>query len=272
MQILVWPDVHHRVSLLQKVLENHGDKFEKRIFLGDWFDQFNDRTEDAGRTAEFLIKLMEDPRNIFLEGNHDTSYKYGNAVSYCSGFSFEKLRLINSILDRSHWDKFKLFHMEGNIILSHAGVHPYVFQHPVVGINKEQMEKDCEVAMQAARSNMKHPIYSAGISSGGTARFGGINWLRWWELAPIEGFDQIVGHTTVAKPEVIYLRKKNRKKPDAPEEHWRFRTVRTQWDNYVELPPKRGVISMNYNIDTDNAYFIIIKDGVVDIKLTLDYL
>lgn len=270
MQVLVWPDVHNRIILLRKFLEKNGENFQKRIFLGDWFDAWDDKAEDAKATAEYLAELMEDPRNIFIEGNHDSSYKYGRTSTFCSGFTFEKQRAIASVMTPDHWAKFKLFHFEGNVLCSHAGVHPAIFMHPIAGIDPIQMEKDCEQAMQAARCNIRHPIYEAGMSSGGRATFGGINWLRWWEFKPIEGINQIVGHTIHSEPQVTYLKKKVETK--AGHDRVRFETARTNLTNYRNMPPKKEPCSINWNIDTDNRNFAIIEDGKIHIKLTLDYL
>lgn len=271
MKTLVWGDVHNRIGILKKVLANYGDTFEKRIFLGDWFDQFNDNADQAKATALYLMELMEDPRNVFIEGNHDTSYRFANPVAFCSGFEWDKHRFIHSVMQHRHWEKFKLFEYEQGVLCSHAGVHKEVFEHPVTGITIEQLQKDCDKAVDAIRCNIEHPAYACGMSSGGRAFRGGITWLRWFEFDPIEGLNQIVGHTIVTEPEIIYGRKKVSTYQGVKKE--KIEKVKVTFSQYMNMPPKpEKICSVNWNIDTNNAHFATIENGEIRIHLTLDYL
>lgn len=271
MKVLVWPDVHHRIQLLHSFLAKNGEKFGKRIFLGDWFDQFHDKPDHAKATAIYVKELMQDDRNVFIEGNHDTSYRFQNEVSFCQGFEWDKARFINSILGRADWNRFKLFHVEQGIYCSHAGIHPSVFEHPVLGITEEVVQKECDKAVECARANIKHPVYMAGMSSGGKHPFGGINWIRWGDLYPIEGINQIVGHTPCLEPEVLYARKKV--SIYNGEEKVKIEKVRVTYSHYLDWTPKKeNVISRNWNLDTHNKHFAIIEDGEVTIHETVRYL
>lgn len=275
MKVLVWSDVHHRIDLLNRFLEKRGQEFEKRIFLGDWFDQWRDHPDHAKKTAQYLVELMEDEKNVFIEGNHDTSYRFRNPVSFCSGYSEDKARFIHSVMSRAHWNKFKLFHIEQGIWCSHAGIHPSVFEHPILGITEETVQKECDKAVECARANIKHPVYSCGMSSGGTHPFGGINWIRWSALSPIEGINQIVGHTEVNQPEISYARKRiSRKHKDGKiEEKIHIQNVTVTLEQYLDWPPKEdSIVSRNWNIDTNNNHFAIIEDGKVTIHETAKYL
>jgi hypothetical protein len=271
MKTLVWPDVHHRVGLLRKVLENHGEKFEKRIFLGDWFDQFNDHPDHAKRTAEYLAELMEDPRNVFIEGNHDTSYRFQQPNFLCSGFTWDKCRFINSVLSYNHWEKFKLFEYEQGWLCSHAGVHPRIFEHPILGTTVGEIQRLCDQAKDAIRSGIYHPVYGCGKAAGGPEIVGGITWLRWYQFRPIPGLNQIVGHTIISQPGVIYARQKKYTHQGVTRE-W-LDCVDTNWEQFRNMPPKPGkVCTWNWNIDTNNAHFAVIENGEVSIHLTIDYL
>lgn len=272
MKTLVWPDTHNRVKLLNSFLEKSGHLFEKRIFLGDYFDQWNDRPIDAHITAKFIKQLLKDPRNVLLEGNHDTAYRFDNDASYCSGYSLEKSRAINEVLSYDDWQKIKLFEFEQGFLCSHAGVHGHIFCHPIHGITLEGIKKDCDTAVDAMRSNIIHPVYADGMSNGGKARVGGITWLRWWDFMPIIGLNQIVGHTILhGKPEVSYARIK--KSVYKGKESTVVENVKVTTEQFDRMPPKNGTLSsINFNIDTDNRYFIILEDGNPSIHLTLDYL
>ena len=271
MKTLVWPDVHHRHALLRQFLAKNGGDFSRRIFLGDWFDQWQDRPDHAKATAQLIVELMQDPSNIFIEGNHDSSYRYRNDTMWCPGFEWDKSRFINTVMDFPHWEKFKLFHVEQGVICSHAGVHPAVFTHPILGLTIEGITKDCEKAVECARSNIKHPVYAMGMACGGKAPFGGITWVRWGEIVPIEGMNQIVGHTLVNEPEIIYGRKKVSAYNGVVTE--KMESVTTTLTNYLRMPPKKeNLCSINWNIDTNNRYFAVIENGEISIHKTEDYL
>ncbi len=279
---MVWGDVHHRTAMLQKVLQNHGDTFEKRIFLGDWFDNFHDCPDHAKRTALVLAELMEDPRNIFIEGNHDSSYRYANSEVLCSGFTWDKHRFIHSVLEKRHWDKFKLFEYDQGWLCSHAGVHTSIFEHPINGLTLEGIDKICKDGVDAVRVNIHHAVYDMGIDCGGKNRHGGINWLRWGRFEPIEGWNQIVGHTPVSKPEIIYARKKTSTHAGKTKE-W-IETVGVEWDHYEEFFPINTFTSCSFStfsIPKKSRFHVltispllipVIEDGEVEIQLTLDYL
>ncbi len=271
MKTLVWGDVHNRTKLLKSFLDKNGDAFEKRIFLGDWFDQFNDRPDDAARTARYLIELIDDPRNVFIEGNHDTAYRFGTPISLCSGFTFEKKRFIDSVMKFHHWEKFKLFEVEQGWVCSHAGMHESIFEHPVIGMDLPYIQKMCDEAVNQARANGWHPVYDLGKRYDGLLQRGGLTWLRWWEFEPIPYFNQIVGHTRLNQPEVSYARLKvSRYKGKKTET---LEKVKVDIEHLRNHPPKpENVCSWNYNIDTDNKYFIVIENGEVTTHLTLDYL
>lgn len=271
MKTLVWGDVHNRTSLLKSFLAKNGDKFDKRIFLGDWFDQWGDKPDHAKKTAECIVELMEDPRNVFLEGNHDTAYRFHNSITWCPGFDWDKHRFISTVMTYAHWEKFKLFEYEQGWLCSHAGAHPVVFSHPITGITVEGIQKECDKAIDCSRSNIYHPVYAMGKASGGVHPTGGITWLRWGELEPIEGLNQIVGHTILNVPQVKYSRKKVGKYKG--ESFEKTEEVCVDWGQYMDMSPKKERLnSENWNIDTNNRHFAIIENGQVSIQLTLDYL
>ncbi len=271
MKTLVWPDVHHRTELLKIFLDKNGDQFDKRIFLGDWFDNWNDNPADAARTARLLVELIDDDRNVFIEGNHDTAYRYGTPVSLCSGFTNEKKRFVDSVMKFHHWQKFKLYEMEQGWLCSHAGVHPCIFSHPIHGVKFEWIESLCVLAQDQVRANIWNPVYDLGKMYDGQMQTGGITWLRWSQFEPIENLNQIVGHSVRNTPEVSYIRKKTSKYEG--EEKEKHEKVKCDLLHFMAYPPKIDKLcSLNYNIDTDNKYFAIIEDGEVNIHFTLDFL
>ncbi len=271
MKTLVWPDVHNRTELLKTFLAKNGDAFEKRIFLGDWFDQIDDNPSDALRVANLIVELGKDARNVFIEGNHDASYRYHTPFTICCGFSQNKLRAINKVMNEQDWRKFKLFEYEQGWLCSHAGVHPRIFEHPIKGLTLDSITELCKSSETPVKAGMYHRVYEMGKACGGLEPVGGINWLRWFQFKPIEGINQIVGHTTYDEPRVHYARKMKSI----------YKGETKEWNEYVDvhlshfrnMPPNPNKIcSWNWNIDNDNRYFAIIENGEVEIKLTLDYL
>lgn len=269
MKTLVWSDIHNRTNLIQSFLEKNGDQYAKRIFLGDYFDSFNDGPDDAARSATLVKKLLADPRNVLLEGNHDTAYRYNNRASHCPGWEREKALAVSDILRLEDWNKFKLFEFEQGFLCSHAGAH-FSIIHPVLGIDVADLTKQANAAVEAMRSNIIHPFY-AGFNDNGLM-YPGLTWLRWYEFHAIPGLNQIVGHTTYDSPQITYARIKKSKYADGtPKET--VEEVYANAEKFRNQPPKlEKLCSINYNIDTNNAYFAEIEDGEVSLKLTLDYL
>lgn len=51
------PDVHHKLQLVEKVRTNHLGT--PAIFLGDYFDDFDDTVDDMKVTCRWLKKALE---------------------------------------------------------------------------------------------------------------------------------------------------------------------------------------------------------------------
>lgn len=197
MLTLILPDLHLKIEKAQKILDTHS--FDKVVFLGDAFDDFNDTPDMAKNAAIWLKKTMEKYGDNFVicRSNHDVAYEFPkNPHLRCSGFERAKSDAINSILTQEDWAKFKFFHCEQGFWLSHAGIHPYIFSHPIHGITQEGVQEYCDKALEAAKQNIAHPVTNAGYSRGGNQLFGGITWCDFsLDFQPIDNIHQIVGHT-----------------------------------------------------------------------------
>ena len=204
---LIISDVHHRTAKVNAILAH--EKWDKVIFLGDWFDQFNDTYEDARKTAEWLKENLHNPNFIFLEGNHDISYRYsGNSHNYCSGFAWDKNLEIHKVLNKDDWNKFKLFHYEPSILFSHAGLSPAFLKEyassEVDSIDKllEWLNINEKQARVELENNKGHFLYNAGYDRGGNAKIGGMVWRDLSNTVPIF-CNQAIGHTPVKSPGFI---------------------------------------------------------------------
>jgi hypothetical protein len=190
MRTLIIPDLHHRTDNAEHWLATQ--RYDRVVFLGDYFDNFGDDVNDARRTAMWLRDRIEKTDDIFLLGNHDVSYMFpSDPQLYCPGFTPAKARGIGEILRPEHWQRLRLAHAEQGRLMSHAGFHPVWIKEPTV----QWILQRCEQAMQKATRHVVDPILGAGEDRGGLQRFGGPLWMDWDNLMPIPGINQVVGHT-----------------------------------------------------------------------------
>jgi hypothetical protein len=241
MKTLVIPDIHQKTHLVESILKEEKD-FDEAIFLGDWFDSFQEPpvVTSFGDTCKYLKHLvMEHPQKdkfVFLLGNHDISYIYYNNGPenshfpeidgyFCSGFTKEKAQEFRKhffdqgLKDDFFLKNFKIAHRSQNITFSHAGLHPdYV--PPSLGI-KKVVEEVLPDVWQNFR-NLDHPkntvLSGAGYARYGNVPIGGALWLDWRvEFKTSEDIGrQVVGHTTVKEPSCLHM--------NSPLESWNLDT------------------------------------------------
>jgi hypothetical protein len=219
MKTLIIPDVHEKIERCENILHTYKD-VDRRVFLGDFFDSFewNGRGE---KIAQFYQWIIDDPMNTVLLGNHDAPYRWmGNRRLGCSGHTREQ-ELANAKVPID-WNKVRLFTWVDGWLLSHAG---WCLNEPLT----TGLEADIIAIMNKGGT---HPALGAGYTRGGTQAKGGLTWCDWRdEFTPVEGINQIVGHTI-------------------------GREVR---ENHTED-------SKNYCIDTNLEHVAIIHDGKLEIK------
>ena len=124
MKTLVIGDIHQKIDQVEKIISDWTDQI---IFIGDYFDDFNDTVEDARRTAQWLKQSLQRPNRVHLMGNHDYNYRIRPpGAYYCTGFTLEKYEAINLELSISDWKMIKYFHHEKDDTttywFSHAGL------------------------------------------------------------------------------------------------------------------------------------------------------
>jgi len=224
MKTLVIPDIHNRVGHIELLIETV--RPDRTVFLGDYFDSYDDDHHDAQATAVWLNYSLQQPNRIHLFGNHDLPYAYPwNKAVWCPGWTPKKNKAVNKVMERQDWDKMQLVHEEQGWLLSHAGFHVDNFAHPVNGISVESILADCATARKLLDTGACCRFLRQG-SSMGESGVGGCTWLRWYELEAIPSINQIVAHT--AYPEVQQL-----------------------------IRPT----SKNYCLDTFSRYYGLIEDG-----------
>jgi len=238
MRSIVISDLHHRYQWVEAYLA--AQMYDEVIFIGDYFDGHHDTPEDALATAQWLKESLAKPHRIHLLGNHDIWYGYGCPYAFCSDNTLPKKEAIASVLAAGDWEQMELCHYSQRFLFSHAGVHEQWFSHPIHGVSVGYIKKICGIGRKNLVNGNPDPIFMAGQARGGGygRRPGGITWLDYnHEFQPIDGLNQIVGHTFHSSPESEHVLK--------------------------VMPNKIRPRSINYGIDFKNKWVTIIEDGVV---------
>lgn len=225
MKVLVVPDIHTHVDTADLIIDRHPE-VDIRVFLGDYFDEFGDTPAANRRAAAWLRERVRDRKNIMLPGNHDLSYMSYGREYICSGYTPAKRAAILEEISRIDFEEFFVWARLDGWVYSHAG------------LDDEQIEATHSTAYEKFLRALKgqyEPWFSAGRSRGGYEAVGGITWRDWSEFQPVEGVNQIVGHT-------------------------KGREVRSSVQVFPAGP------SVNYCLDTHLKHYALVTDGAVEIK------
>ena len=206
MKTLVISDVHNKIEIVQKILDKESS-VDEVIFLGDWFDDFEDTISDVSCVANFLNSIYQEKSFKFVWGNHDLYYPPFRNFHLCSaGFSADKQICIEANIDPKVWESFNFCYTSQNFLFSHAGItskNNYLFEK-----NKFNKEKFDDLILQAERhlyTKQSHFLFRAGYSRGGMLHVGGITWCDFYkDFEPYENLNQIFGHTIVNEPSFVY--------------------------------------------------------------------
>lgn len=203
---LIIPDLHHRWRQAEKIITAVGA--DEVLFLGDYFDDFNDDINMVRETSEWLVDSVKKPNRTHLYGNHDIQYGFAYSSFQCSGYTQWKYFIIHDMVPRETWDKLKYFHILDNTwLLSHGGLHNHCVPNDIkklrIGTDKkyivtigEYLDKEIVKAFQNAANHKGSWVFNAGHARGGFQRVGGITWCDYdREFFPLMGINQIVGHT-----------------------------------------------------------------------------
>jgi hypothetical protein len=202
---LIIPDVHHKWAIAEKIiaLVPH----DEVIFIGDYFDDFNDTPQMVWATCDWLARSVEKPNRTHLFGNHDVHYAFPHRTFQCSGFAPWKNLTIQDRVSRKVWDKLKWYHiLDDTWLLTHAGLHKRNLPKDIQALHKdrkaflkaigEYLDVELVAGMRSAANNKPHWVFNAGKCRGGVVPVGGITWCDFVrEFHPIKGLHQIVGHT-----------------------------------------------------------------------------
>lgn len=202
---LIIPDLHHRWQDAENIIEsvNH----DEVIFLGDYFDDFNDTPEMMESTCDWLNGSVKKSNRIHLFGNHDVHYAFPYRRWKCSGYEQWKDFITTDNIPRTVWDKLKWYHVLDNTwLLTHAGLHKFNVPEEIQALHTDRekffpaltnhLDISIQEGFQLAANNVPSWVFGAGRSRGGANRVGGITWCDFdREFTPIKGLNQIFGHT-----------------------------------------------------------------------------
>lgn len=262
---IVFADIHHRYKTVQRIIDSV--PHDNVILLGDYFDSYYDTAEDAKNTAIWLKeKVLHNPKIIPLFGNHCASYIFNNNLHLrCSGYRDEKNAAINKILNDDDKSKFKVYHIADNHVFSHAGLTNPLWRSYSAKFDEKDGESKLEFFdrvlsyyaeenINKAKSNKNAELFSAGWERGGYQQHGGINWVDWDYLAPINGINQVVGHSIHNCPQICIQKQGGGvKKKDITE-------------YYIDdLDKNEKYLSLSYGLDTMSRHYMLIEDGDVNI-------
>lgn len=259
MRTLIISDIHQRIKQIDSILNN--ETFDRVVFLGDYFDDFNDTPQDSYRMALWLKKNLQDERFVFLFGNHDISYFSVNRNAQCSGYTDNKDIAIWEILDTNDFDKFKFFWMQDGWLCSHAGLVDS-FLPPVwksEDLTHENIKKYLLEQSELCLKSLHETRETHWFFQAGDARRwrpigckGGILWCDFnQEFEPIKGLAQIFGHTP-QNPYPVAVR------GEIPLDVIKSEKILTSKFHQKD--------DWNIALDCHSRYYGVIQDGELEIK------
>ena len=193
-KLVVIGDIHGR-AVWRKIVDDNPDA-DKFIFLGDYFDSYEKKYYPSRQVFNFkqILQLQEElgkDKVILLLGNHDYHY-FNNSEKY-SGYSQTTYFDANPLLKENYRNgNIKIFHVEDNILFSHAGFSEYwlknvSFPNTLEGINDNEL-----FDFRTLEWNM-----DCGINEYGDTKSNSPIWIRSNSLRDykLDGYIQVVGHT-----------------------------------------------------------------------------
>jgi len=204
-RLLIIPDVHNAVGWAEAILTRFESAVDRTVFLGDYFDSWDDSRLLARDSARWLQAGLADRRRIYLFGNHDISYYAAGQATLCSGWTPEKAAVIEAVMrpprGPDHWSALKCFHCEDGWLFTHAGLRSDLLQPPDLKPGAPAMEELFRRGLANVARNVPDPVFGAGAYRLGTFALGGVTWLDFneaWECREsLVRYHQVVGHSAL---------------------------------------------------------------------------
>jgi len=199
MKIAVIPDIHG--SIYWRMTIKMIDKLDKIIFLGDYFDSWENEWPEQINNVNDIIAFKKQCSNKvdLCWGNHDTSY-YLNCQ--CSGYQLEHEKDIKTFFNKNA-EFFNVLYIYDKWIFSHAGVSEKWMS--CAGI------KTPEEINQLFTESPNFFSWFGPDAYGNNANEGPL-WIRPESLImnSIKGYNQAVGHTKQSNTPIIVSKDKHK--------------------------------------------------------------
>jgi hypothetical protein len=187
MKIICVPDIHQS-NHWRKLLEIDLNTVDKVVFLGDYFDCWENKWPCQGENFENIIRFKKSaPAKIdLLFGNHETSYIFNER---CSGYQYQKARDIIDLIANSI-QFMQVISVYDNYLFSHAGVSYKWMRHARI--------EDVNEIDQLFNERPDFFSWVGPDEYGNNANEGPL-WIRPESLykTSVKGYNQIVGHSEV---------------------------------------------------------------------------
>ncbi|ATC65163.1 hypothetical protein CMV30_15045 [Nibricoccus aquaticus] len=199
-RILAVGDIHQALNLGQIESAINCIRPDITIFLGDYFDSFvYDHHDHVRRTAIWLKRGIRHPDRVYLLGNHDLPYAYPHLVT-CPGWTPEKHRVVRTVLEEVDWAKFHLsYAINSSWLFTHAGVSRSLVPAGLKDIPAWLSEQEHQ-GLCCLKQRQPHWIFKGGTRRG-EKEAGGPLWCDLADFEPIDGLNQVFGHTPAKKDE-----------------------------------------------------------------------
>lgn len=262
MRTLVISDIHLNFIRAQRVIDSV--PHDKLVLTGDYFDAYGATVTQTENTAIWLKEnILHNPKCVALLGNHDTTYVFNNMNFACSGYSPSYQEIINRVFNDDDRSKFGVYHIDQGFAFSHAGLTNPLWKLLSAKFAKNKGETNlaffddimslcAKDAIRNAKEGKNALLFSAGWDRGGLNKYGGINWVDWDNFSPINGVNQIVGHSIRRVPQILVQYKGGG-------------YIKQDVTEYYKNNSSKETLSISYNLDTHLNHYAVIEDGVVDI-------
>jgi hypothetical protein len=238
MRTIIVPDLHLNHHKAESFLSSIAP-YDRVIFLGDYFDSWNDTPAMNMDAAFWLKQSLKDPKRTHLWGNHDLSYFHHNYR--CSGWSYYKNRDVNLAMRPADWKKLKFFAWEQGWLLSHAGVS----EEHEESLIQSKYGTDC--GQESLANGQQSWLTAVGRCRGGDADCGGPTWCDFDEFAFIKSCNQIFGHTHFKKPQM------------------KVGYVASELKRGDKIVTEDSAVAVDLDAYDDNPYYGILENGVLQI-------
>ena len=185
MRTLIIPDIHTNFVLADKIITQ--EKPDNIVFLGDYFDCYDDSLDITEKTAFWLKESLKKENRIHLLGNHDLSYL--DPVFACSGFTEDK----SLVIQKTGLNLSELVHYcwVGDFLCTHAGLSNKFYQKYSRGLSVNDF-----LQKYSMDKNLRTVLYDCSPARGGIDEFAGIVWCDYnIDFVDIPNIKQIFGHT-----------------------------------------------------------------------------